>query len=297
MLGVLVIIKIWFIISLHSSLCHQFRTLCMLFLNYCFHASIWLFKKQKIPWLKCSTIKMTHNTGKISVLFNILVKQMELCWIKSNNFGYLNPHCLGDCFESKKPKSALSANLQVVPSWVLQFMCLRDGMPSLGSRRSLGNGPMGTSGGATRLSASAAPGSGKPLAARQPGGWGNWEWLCGEGLGGAGGWEDGYELAMSSQRPVSQPQAGLHQEKCGQQAKGGDSHSLLHSCDTTPAVLHSDSGALSTGRTWTCWSKCRGRPWRWSEGWITSPMQKIWEFRLFSQKKRLWGDLIASSSS
>ena len=38
----------------------------------------------------------------------------------------------------------------------------------------------------------------------------------------------------------------------------------------------SRSGALSTGRIWTCWSGARGGPQRWSGGWSTSAMRKGW---------------------
>ena len=33
------------------------------------------------------------------------------------------------------------------------------------------------------------------------------------------------------------------------------------------------SGALSTGKTWTCLSRSRGRPQKWWEGWNTSPVR------------------------
>jgi len=36
------------------------------------------------------------------------------------------------------------------------------------------------------------------------------------------------------------------------------------------------SGAPSTGRMWSCWSKSRGGPLRWSEGWSTSSVKKDW---------------------
>ena len=39
----------------------------------------------------------------------------------------------------------------------------------------------------------------------------------------------------------------------------------------------SSSGALSTRRTWNCWSRSRGGPWRWSKWWNTSPVRKGWE--------------------
>ncbi|PKU42071.1 rna-directed dna polymerase from mobile element jockey- hypothetical protein [Limosa lapponica baueri] len=46
-----------------------------------------------------------------------------------------------------------------------------------------------------------------------------------------------HELAMCTGSRESQPHPGLHQEKCGQQVKGGDSAPLLHSGETPPGVL------------------------------------------------------------
>ena len=37
--------------------------------------------------------------------------------------------------------------------------------------------------------------------------------------------------------PENQLYPGLHQKKCGQQVKGGDSAPLLHSCETPSRVL------------------------------------------------------------
>jgi len=39
----------------------------------------------------------------------------------------------------------------------------------------------------------------------------------------------------------------------------------------------SSSGALSTGKTWTCWSRSREGPQKRSEGWSTSPVRTGWE--------------------
>ena len=36
----------------------------------------------------------------------------------------------------------------------------------------------------------------------------------------------------------------------------------------------SSSGALSTRRTWTCWTRSRGGPQKWSEGWSISPARR-----------------------
>jgi len=42
---------------------------------------------------------------------------------------------------------------------------------------------------------------------------------------------------MCARSPEGQPYPGMHQEKRGQQVKGGDSASLLHSGETPPGVL------------------------------------------------------------
>ena len=49
---------------------------------------------------------------------------------------------------------------------------------------------------------------------------------------------------------------GCMTQQCGQQVEGGDSAPLLW-CDPTWSPA-SSSGALSTEKTWTCWSRARG---------------------------------------
>ena len=57
----------------------------------------------------------------------------------------------------------------------------------------------------------------------------------------------------------------------------------------------SSSGAPNTRRTWSCWRRSREAPWRWSEGWSTTPMRAGWDLRLFSlEKRKPWGNLIAT---
>ena len=43
---------------------------------------------------------------------------------------------------------------------------------------------------------------------------------------------------------------------------------------------------------WSCWFRPRGGPWRWSEGWSTSPMMKGWRSWDCLEKRRLWRDFI-----
>ncbi|GAB0181615.1 mitochondrial enolase superfamily member 1 [Grus japonensis] len=47
----------------------------------------------------------------------------------------------------------------------------------------------------------------------------------------------GYVDSVCACSPESQPYPGLHHKKCGQQVKGGDSASLLHSHEIPPGVL------------------------------------------------------------
>ena len=56
--------------------------------------------------------------------------------------------------------------------------------------------------------------------------------------------------------PEGQPYPGLNRQQRGQQGKGEDSAPLLCWDPTRSPV--SSSGALSTGKTWTCWSGDRG---------------------------------------
>lgn len=61
-----------------------------------------------------SALQSPHGTN------GVVLNQMKY-------FQVFKSSLLRDCFEDKKPKSALSANLQMVPSW--------DAMPSLGTKK------------------------------------------------------------------------------------------------------------------------------------------------------------------
>ena len=64
-------------------------------------------------------------------------------------------------------------------------------------------------------------------------------------------------------------------------------------CDSTWSPA-SSSGALSTGKTWTCWSRSRGRPQKWSEGWSTSAVSSGWKSWCCSAWRRVQGDVIVA---
>jgi len=53
--------------------------------------------------------------------------------------------------------------------------------------------------------------------------------------------------------PESQPYAGLHKKKHGQQVKGGNFLPLFFSCETSPGVLYPALGSPSTRQTRLQW--------------------------------------------
>ena len=83
----------------------------------------------------------------------------------------------------------------------------------------------------------------------------NTEQPCREGLGGTGGWKFGHKPPLCAHRPEGQPYPGLHQKQHGRQVEGGDSSSpLWWDLIWSPPF---SSGALSAGKTWSCWSGAR----------------------------------------
>jgi len=78
---------------------------------------------------------------------------------------------------------------------------------------------------------------------------------------------------------------GLHQKRGGQLGEGDDCSLLLWPCETPSRVLCLAWGP-STERMQSCWSVSRGRPQRWSNGWGTSPMKRVWESWACSSGRR-----------
>ena len=54
------------------------------------------------------------------------------------------------------------------------------------------------------------------------------------------------------------------------------------------------AGAPSTKKTWSCWSRSRGGPQRWSQDWSTSAVRTSWESWGFSAWRSLLQDLTAA---
>ena len=124
----------------------------------------------------------------------------------------------------------------------------------------------------------------------------DWEQPWGEGLGGAGWWETHHDLATCIHNPESQLCPGLHQKQRGQQIKGGYSApSIPLWWDLTWSPL-SNSGVLSTGKTWTHWSSPEEGH-KIDQRGETLPLwgkaETVGAGGLSLEKRRLWGDLIA----
>ena len=86
-------------------------------------------------------------------------------------------------------------------------------------------------------------GSGKSQVQIQAGQRMDWEQPWGEGLAGAGWPEAQHDLATCTCSLKDQQYPELHQKKCDQQGKGGESPPLLCSGETSPRVLCSALGA------------------------------------------------------
>lgn len=87
----------------------------------------------------------------------------------------------------------------------------------------------------------------------------------------------GQELAMCACSPESQSYLGLHQKRCGQQAKGDNSHPLLCFCETPLRALCRVLGFPCTKTDVDLLEWVQKKPQKWSEGQNMSPMKKGWE--------------------
>jgi len=71
---------------------------------------------------------------------------------------------------------------------------------------------------------------------------------------GSGGWKIRHYLPMCTRSTKKQPYPGLHPQNCGQQGNGGDSASLLCSCETPPRVLHPALEPTAQDRPGVVWA-------------------------------------------
>ena len=181
--------------------------------------------------------------------------------------------------------SAPSASLPMTPSCVVWMMHWREGMPFRGTLTGWRGGPAWTAWSSTRPSARSCTWvrvipsintvwteSGSRAALRRT--WGYW-WTQ------SSTWAS--NVPLQPRRPAVSWAASREVWPAGQKK---------WLCPFTPLSWDptwstaSISGAPRIRRTWVCWSGSRGWPWRWSEGWSTSPTRTGWGSWGFSAWRR-----------
>lgn len=113
------------------------------------------------------------------------------------------------------------------------------------------------------------PGLGQSEAHIQAGQRMNWEHPWGEGPWGIGCWKTQPQLAMCTCSPESQSSCPASKESWGTGWERWFCPSTLLSWDSTCSIVLS-CGPCSIRRIWNYWSKIRGGPRGWSDGWSTS---------------------------
>ena len=169
-------------------------------------------------------------------------------------------YLISSSIAKKERSSTPSAILQMTPSWVVQLTHQKDGMPSRGTLTSLRSGLIWNSWGSTRPSARsrtwvrATSGINtvwgmKRLRAALPRRTWVYRWMK--------SWTQAGSVCSQPRRPTVSWAASKEARPAGWGRGLCASTPLRWDPPGSPAY---SSGAFSTGKTWSCWSGCRGGP-------------------------------------